>query len=71
MTNTAVSESALFQAAVRLPAEQRAAYLDQACGENDELRRELESLLTAHNPEASFMAGPAAAMTKAAKTMRP
>ena len=37
----------LFLDALELPAEQRAAYLDTACGDNPTLRSELESLLAA------------------------
>jgi serine/threonine protein kinase len=37
---------ALFQAALERPAEERDAFLASAAGDNDELRREVESLLT-------------------------
>jgi tRNA A-37 threonylcarbamoyl transferase component Bud32 len=59
----AMSESGIFKAAVKLPAEERAAYLVQACGRDHELRRELESLLRAHDEAGSFLqsrAGPRA-----------
>ncbi len=36
---------AIFQAALDCEPEQRASFLDQACGEDDELRREIDSLL--------------------------
>ena len=39
--------------------EQRAAYLDQACGDNKELREEVESLVNAHDTSNSFMERPA------------
>src|SRR3954462_12843416 len=51
----AVSESGIFKAAVKLAPECRAAYLDQACGANHELRREVESLLRAHEAADSFL----------------
>jgi serine/threonine protein kinase/WD40 repeat protein len=44
-----MSESGIFNAAVKLPPDQRAAYLDQACGADPELRRAVESLLRAHD----------------------
>jgi WD40 repeat protein/tRNA A-37 threonylcarbamoyl transferase component Bud32 len=47
MSDDSLTGSAIFQAANRLPPEQRPAYLDQVCGENHELRREVESLLAA------------------------
>ena len=50
-----MSESGIFKAAVKLPPDQRAAYLDQACGSNAELRREIESLLRAHDASGSFL----------------
>jgi len=50
-----MSDSEIFKAAVKLTPEQRAAYLDQACGTNAELRREVESLLRAHEEAGSFL----------------
>jgi WD40 repeat protein/serine/threonine protein kinase len=50
-----MSDTGIFKAAVRLPPEHRAAYLDQACGSNYELRREVESLLEAHDQPGSFL----------------
>src|SRR3990170_9038761 len=41
----------LFDAAVKLPQTERRAFLAQACGEDEELRREVESLLE-HDPAA-------------------
>src|SRR5262249_4695235 len=55
-----MSDSGIFKAAVKLPAEQRAAYLDQACGNNRALRQEVESLLRAHDAPGSFLGGPVA-----------
>jgi serine/threonine protein kinase len=51
----AMSDSAIFKAAVKLAPEQRAAYLEQACGTNLELRRDVESLLQAHEQAGSFL----------------
>jgi non-specific serine/threonine protein kinase/serine/threonine-protein kinase len=55
-----MSESGIFKAAVKLAPDQRAAYLDQACGANPELRREVESLLRAHDASGSFLQDPPA-----------
>jgi serine/threonine protein kinase len=53
-----MSESGIFKAAVRLPPDRRAAYLDQACGSDADLRAEIESLLHAHDTSGSFLEGP-------------
>jgi len=50
-----MSDTGIFKAAVKLSPEHRAAYLDQACGSNHELRREVESLLHAHDQAGSFL----------------
>jgi hypothetical protein len=50
-----MSESGIFKAAVKLSADQRTAYLNEACGSNAELRREVESLLRAYDASASFL----------------
>ena len=54
-----VSDREIFKKAVQLPPEQRAAYLDEACGDNLELREDVESLLNAHENAHSFMEMPA------------
>jgi serine/threonine protein kinase/tetratricopeptide (TPR) repeat protein len=51
-----MSESGIFKAAVKLPPEERAAYLEHACGGNAPLRAEVESLLRAHDSSGSFLA---------------
>jgi len=50
-----MSDSAIFQAAVKLSPERRAAFLDQACASDGELRHEIESLLRAHDAPGSFL----------------
>ncbi len=50
-----MSESGIFKTAVKLPPDRRAAYLDQACGDNPELRHEVESLLRAHDASGGFL----------------
>ena len=59
-----MSNSGIFKAAIKLPADQRAAYLDRACDADPELRREVESLLRAHDASCSFLQdGPSRART--------
>ena len=47
----------LFEAALAQPAERRAAFLEQACPDDAELRREVESLLNLVPSAASFLEG--------------
>src|SRR6266487_3940997 len=49
----------LFDAALQQPPEKRQEFLEQACGANQELRQEVESLLAAHDESRSFMGEPA------------
>src|SRR4051794_24606063 len=56
-----MSESGIFKHAIKLPAEQRAAYLSEACGTNRELREEVESLLRAAGASGDFLDKPALA----------
>src|SRR5258706_141278 len=51
---------AIFHGALQLPAEQRAGYLKQACGENAELLKQVEILLGAHEKAGGFLEEPAA-----------
>ena len=46
----------LFGASLRREPGQRAAFLDQACGGDEELRREVETLIAAHEQADSFLA---------------
>ena len=50
-------EESIFEAALQLPPEQRAAYLDQACGADVALRQRVEALLQAHE-RAGQLPGP-------------
>jgi len=63
MTHKPTTETEIFQAAVSLPAAERRDFLDRACGDNQPLRREVDSLLRAHDPESSFLQSPAMAAT--------
>ncbi len=57
----------LYHAALAVPAATRAAWLDEQCGADAELRRELESLLASHAQAAQgFIAEPAFAAVAAA-----
>jgi Tol biopolymer transport system component/predicted Ser/Thr protein kinase len=49
----------IFQAALDLPAGERAAYLDTACAGDIALRREVESLIAAYEQAGSFIERPA------------
>lgn len=51
----------LLDAALELPSAERAAYLDQACSNDSELRRKVESLLRSEEEAKSFIEAPAAA----------
>jgi eukaryotic-like serine/threonine-protein kinase len=50
----------LFHSALDLSLEQRAAFLDEACVNDPELRDEIESLISAHEQSGDFIAGSAA-----------
>jgi hypothetical protein len=49
----------IYHAAARLPIEGRPAFLEEACGGNDALRREVESLIEAHDRAGDFLESPA------------
>ncbi len=50
---------ALLQSALELAADKREAFLDKTCAEDDELRREVESYLKAHDQADNFIEQPA------------
>ena len=53
------SVEAIFSGAVEIAsATDRAAYLDSACGADSELRRQVESLIAAHDRVGRFLASP-------------
>ena len=45
----------IFSAARELPPQQRAAFLEQACGGDADLRRQADSLLAAHDQAGQFL----------------
>ena len=54
---------AVFDAAVSLPAGERARFLDRTCGADAARRAEVESLLAASDPEAAWLGTPAVRVT--------
>src|SRR5208283_2948026 len=60
MTNSPDREVAVFNAARRLPARERAAYLDEACAGDAALRQRIEELLQASDEAGDFLGSPAA-----------
>jgi Tol biopolymer transport system component len=52
----------ICDAALELAREQRTAFIDRACGADEELRQEVESLLEAHEQAGDFIATPALGM---------
>ncbi len=56
MTERSPAEVIFFAALEKIGPEQRAAYLEAACGENVELRRRVELMLEAHPKVGDFMA---------------
>src|SRR5437867_12961946 len=57
----------LYQAALRLQPNKRETFLDDACGDDTAMRREVESLLAAEDGAGSFLA--AGAMKDAARML--
>jgi serine/threonine protein kinase len=53
-----MTERELFEAAIELPPEDRAAYLDSVCGADAALRQRLEGLLRKHDQAMSFLEVP-------------
>jgi len=47
----------LFQASVDLPSDQREAFLNEMCGDDRQLREEVESLLSRVSPESPLIEG--------------
>ncbi|HVK07874.1 MAG TPA: protein kinase [Gemmataceae bacterium] len=53
-----MSQTEIFNAAVKLPSGEREAFLEQACGPDRQLRDEVASLLQAHDSPDSFLREP-------------
>ena len=60
---------ALFPCAVEQPPEALGAWLDAECGDDEELRQDLESLLASHQSASTFMQAPAIAAPGAASAV--
>jgi hypothetical protein len=58
-TNRRSEKEIFFEAIEKAAPEERAAYLDEACGKDPLLRRRVEDLLAKHSQQDSFMKGPA------------
>src|SRR5689334_11969672 len=59
MNNPQEREESLFDAALQLSdAAERAAYLKKACGEDEPLRKRVESLILAHEQASGFLNHP-------------
>src|SRR5262245_54133556 len=55
-----MNEQTIFTAAVDRPPEERAAFLDEACGADRDLRARVEKLIALHEQAGRFMERPAA-----------
>jgi eukaryotic-like serine/threonine-protein kinase len=55
MSDASDRDVMVFTEALQLPAGQRAAYLDLACGGDSELRRKVEVLLAGHAEVGDFL----------------
>ena len=51
-------EVAVFTEAIKLSRQERAPFLDKACGRDEELRRKVEALLNAHDRVGKFLEEP-------------
>lgn len=58
MSRSSQTEEALFAAVLAIPAGERAAWLQTACGSDDALRTRLERLLRAHDTAGEFLEKP-------------
>ena len=59
----------IFDGALERPDVDRAAYLRVVCARDDELRREVESLLSSHDAAGDFLDKPAANMSGMTHTL--
>jgi hypothetical protein len=58
MKDDADLELAIFTEAMKVPIQERAAFLDNACGGDECLRRKVEALLKAHDRVGDFLEDP-------------
>ena len=57
MSSDPAREVAIFTEAVKLPPKERVAFLERMCGNDKELQRKLEALLSAHDRLGTFLEG--------------
>ena len=69
MTNPPDREVAVFSDARRLPARERAAFLDGACAGDSALRERVEELLQASDEAGAFLDSPAAILPRSGETV--
>jgi len=55
MNESTKREEEIFEAALALPPDQRAGYLDRACGGDSQLRQRVQALLKAHEQAGEFL----------------
>ena len=55
--NATLNEREIFQNALDLPTERRTSYLNEVCGDNQELRASIDRLIDANSEAASFLEG--------------
>jgi hypothetical protein len=58
MSDDAGQEMDVFTEALKVPLQDRAAFLDNACGGDQDLRRTVEALLSAHDRIGNFLEEP-------------
>jgi len=58
MNDDAGREMAVFTEAIKVPHQQRAVFLDNACSGDADLRRKVEALLKAHDRIGNFLEEP-------------
>src|SRR5215831_14886849 len=54
----------IFTEAIQLPTENRGAFLDRACGQDEPLRRKIEALLRSNDRAEGFLEQPAATIVE-------
>jgi hypothetical protein len=57
MNSDSAREVAIFTEALKLPAEERAGFLERICGSDNELHSKLKDLLRAHDRLGNFLEG--------------
>jgi serine/threonine protein kinase/tetratricopeptide (TPR) repeat protein len=63
MNESRQPDETIFEGAVKLPPDQRAAYLEEACGDDARLRQRVEALLQAHEQTGEILDKPPAAVS--------